>query len=126
MTRQQPLIALLIAAFLIGSCASTRHIAATSTTLDPNCDNQCQSANRRQAYISQNPHLSDKFKAAVLEGRVLLGMTMEDVIASIGKPDQKQETTTWAAREQWIYHSGTELARLYVFQFGKVNSWRQL
>lgn len=124
MTRQQQTIAMLCAVLLASACASPNQ-TTTQSSNSTHCGNQCESVQRRQSYIIQNPHLSPNIKTAILKGRVLIGMTKEEVVAAIGRPDQKQDTSTWAAREHWIYHTGTDLARLYIFQFGKVNSWRE-
>lgn len=87
------------------------------------CDTNCQDEKRRRTYLVQHPNLSTELKNAILEGRVLIGMSKDQVIAAIGRPDQRQDTSTWAAREQWIYNAGTDQGRFFTFQFGKINRW---
>ncbi len=61
---------------------------------------------RRQEYILDNPKLKKKFKDAISEGSVILGMTKEMVIASVGYPNDINRTVgSWGVHEQWVYYS---------------------
>lgn len=59
-----------------------------------------------------------------MSGKLIIGMSKDDVIASIGPPqDIMGESSTWVAREQWIYQSST-VRNYYFFKFGKLNAWQ--
>jgi len=50
-----------------------------------------------------HPELTDEVKAAILSGDVVIGMTMEEVIASRGCPwDVNRTTTAYRTNEQWV------------------------
>lgn len=93
-------------------------------------------------YVQTHPELSDKIKQAILNGDVLIGMTVEQVIASRGKPfDINRTTGSWGVHEQWVMHSDQlitnfdmifhekELKKIYeywyiYFENGKVTGWQ--
>ncbi len=59
---------------------------------------------RRKDFVDSNPRLSLVYAIAVLEGRVMIGMSKDMVIASIGFPkDQNRTVTASNVHEQWIY-----------------------
>ena len=75
---------------------------------------------RRQEFILDNPKLKKKFKDAISEGSVILGMTKAMVTASVGYPDDINRTVgSWGVHEQWIYSS----YYLY-FENGVLTSWQ--
>lgn len=115
-----------IIAVLVFATAACTLVEPAKTPTDntlTTCDTVCQDEKRRRAYLTQHPNLSVELKNAILEGRVLIGMTKDQVVAALGRPDQRQDSSTWAAREQWIYNAGTDQARFFTFQFGKINRW---
>lgn len=109
--------------FATTACSFVEPVTRPTDYAPSSCDTNCQDEQRRRTYLTQNPGLSTELKSAILEGRILIGMTKDQVVAAIGRPDQWQDTSTWAAREHWIYNAGTDQARFFTFQFGKVNRW---
>ncbi|VAW87486.1 hypothetical protein MNBD_GAMMA16-2180 [hydrothermal vent metagenome] len=78
---------------------------------------------RRHAYVLAHPKLLAKHKKAILNGQVKLGMSREEVIASLGPPTVAVDTNAfWAEREQWVYESHDK-AEFYYFKFGQLHSW---
>lgn len=58
----------------------------------------------RQTYVDTHPHLNTEIKRAILDGRVIKGMTREDVKASWGEPNSINHSTSskeWD--ESWSY-----------------------
>jgi len=75
---------------------------------------------RRQQFILDNPGLSKKYKDAILNSAVMLKMTEEMVIASIGLPNDINRTVgSWGVHEQWVYYT----MYLY-FENGILTSWQ--
>ena len=109
--------------FATTACSFVEPVNKPTDTAQIPCDTPCQDEQRRRTYLTQHPGISTELKNAILEGRILIGMTKDQVVAAIGRPDQRQDTSTWAAREHWIYNAGTDQARFFTFQFGKVNRW---
>lgn len=63
-----------------------------------------QTKHRRDSFVGSHPSLSLKFKNAILDGQVVLGMTEDMVTASWGAPDDINRTvTTLMVHEQWVY-----------------------
>ena len=60
----------------------------------------------------------------ILAGRVHLGMTREQVIASIGHHGNKinRSVGDWGVHEQWIY--GEHYHTYYYFENGILTSWQ--
>jgi hypothetical protein len=57
---------------------------------------------------------------AILNGKVKMGMSREEVVAAWGKPKDINRTVgSWGTHEQWVY----EKQYLY-FSNGKVTSWQ--
>lgn len=50
--------------------------------------------NFRQEYVSRHPELSEEIKQAILNAKVIKGMTKEQVVASWGKPSKINEPFT--------------------------------
>ena len=109
--------------FATTACTLVEPIKKPADNALTTCDTNCQDEKRRRTFLAQHSNLSAELKNAIWEGRILIGMTKEQVVAAIGRPDQRQDTSTWAAREQWIYNAGTDQGRFFTFQFGKINRW---
>lgn len=63
-------------------------------------------AQRRQHYVSANPDLRPEIASAILEGKIIEGMTAEDVRASWGEPDRETVSITETSREKtWSYRT---------------------
>ena len=76
---------------------------------------------RRKVYVQKNKQLSVDFKKAILSGKVILGMTPEDVSASWGKPeDVNKSGGAWGVHEQWVYGLKTYL----YFENDKLTNWQ--
>lgn len=95
---------------------------------------------KRQNYVELNTWISPEIKEAILAGRIILGMTPQQVIASRGKPlDINRTTERFGIHEQWVYVGievnerlqlskkemllDHEFAYIY-FENGKVTSWQ--
>jgi hypothetical protein len=63
----------------IGGAALWLILAGTAGCGTPNVD-------RRLAYVNRHAELSPNKRAAIAEGRVQVGLTMEEVRAMVGKP----------------------------------------
>ena len=80
---------------------------------------------RRIKYVKNHPNISNKFKSAILNGEIILGMTDEIVIASWGYPDDKNRTVgSWGIHEQWIYSNGVKSITYLYFENGILKSWQ--
>jgi len=74
----------------------------------------------RQAYVDAHPEMEDGAKRAILEERIRVGMTPEQVTASWGRPELKNiNDGAYGRREQWVYPSSQYL----YFVHGKLESW---
>ncbi|MBA7714289.1 hypothetical protein ES703_123307 [subsurface metagenome] len=59
---------------------------------------------QRQNYVESNTWISPEIKEAILNGRVILGMTIKQVLASRGRPlDINRTTRESGTHEQWVY-----------------------
>ena len=116
---------LLIAVFLSG-CASIsgpisgkkfgndfnkRQIGKFYSYVYPEYKQEC-----RQYYINNHPDLKKDIKSIILEGKLKIGMSAEQVIASIGNPEDVNTTVTeFGTNEQWIYgFTGVNASGYYV------------
>ena len=81
---------------------------------------QEQASERRASYINKHTDLSDEIRSAVSEGKILEGMTEEDLVASVGFPLRRNVLTVEPAKsEELIYPA------FYVFMhMGIVQSWK--
>lgn len=105
----------LLAAVALSGCAGPR---------PDNCDKNCQAEQRRDAYLASHPDLPPKTRSAIALGRVLVGMSADEVIAVLGEPDSKVDAhAPWIEREQWIYRSAGGMPSYYVFRFGRLHTW---
>lgn len=55
----------------------------------------------RQKYVASNQNLSQEIGRAITEGRVVNGMTKEQVLVSWGKPN---DTNKYHGEESWYYN----------------------
>lgn len=116
--RNASLLALLI------SLVSLTQLSACGTAPVVACDAACLVEQRRNLYIQQNPQLPEQLKAAIRSGKLLVGMSKEEVAAVLGPPDKTVDMRAkWIEREQWLYTSQGETAGSFVFRFGKLHSW---
>ena len=91
-------------------------------------------ASKRRQYVAAHPELTDEVKAAILSGDVVIGMTMEEVIASRGRPwDVNRTTTAYGTDEQWVMGPVDSMATwpkkskqyFYIyFENGKITAWQ--
>lgn len=73
-------------------------------------------AQRRQEYVNDHPDLQSAIAAAIIEGRVMEGMTTDDVRASWGDPERTTRAISEAGEQDtWSYP--TPIGR---FQEGKL------
>lgn len=90
----------------------------------PACDTLCQDTRRRAAYLQQHADLTSRMRAAISEGRVIIGMTPAAVRAALGEPSQIiTGRPDIVAREQWLYRAPGNSANWVYFQMGEVHSW---
>lgn len=75
---------------------------------------------RRRSFIEGHPNINPTFKAAIIAGKIQIGMSKEMVLASWGYPsDINRTVTSTLVREQWIY------GRIYVyFENGVLTAWQ--
>ena len=62
---------------------------------------------RRRDYLAANPGLDPQTAAAIERGECITGMTCEQVSASLGTPETRQEGDN--NRERWRYSNGLKL-----------------
>ncbi len=82
---------------------------------------------RRQNFLDKNTNISIKYKEAIINGKIILGMTAEMVIASWGYPDDVNKSVTgYGTNEQWIYgdYDSIEEHFLY-FDNGILTGWQE-
>jgi hypothetical protein len=70
---------------------------------------------RRRAYAEARPDLAPPLREAILDGRVVVGMTPEQLRAARGAPHHVSEILTAGRRsEQWVYPRGGAWEYVYV------------
>lgn len=81
----------------------------------------------RQEYVNSHPELSPDIKQAILDGKVIKGMTKEDVRISWGQPttidDFSADPKAWWYEEDsegWWYKGLVELTKFVKFKHGRV------
>jgi hypothetical protein len=80
---------------------------------------------RRREFIKSHPNLSNRFKKAIREGTIVLGMSKDMVIASWGNPTDINRTVyTWGVKEQWIYGVDIGSRTYFYFENGILKSWQ--
>lgn len=89
--------------------------------LEFNCDNLNEELLNVFYFKYPATKWSKRVLKAIKEGNVLIGMTKDQVRASIGLPsDINRSGGTWGLHEQWVYGSS-----LYIyFENGRVSSWQ--
>lgn len=81
---------------------------------------------RQREYINNHPDLSQKTKNAILQSEVFIGMTDDQVKASIGEPDKVNRTVyEFGVHEQWVYRDRILSDKYYYFEDGKLTSWQE-
>jgi len=81
-------------------------------------------AERRQAYVQSHPELDAATQTRILEGKIAIGMTTEQVVASWGLTyDVNRSVGAWGVHEQWVYGYGRTSHYLY-FENGRLTSWQ--
>lgn len=88
-----------------------------STIVCTGCDTT--SKYRRENYISTHPEMSVEQKNLMSKGKLWVGMTPEEVCASLGNPYLKQEEIL-KEKEVWSYMYKTVLTTHRDYQFDKV------
>jgi hypothetical protein len=74
----------------------------------------------RAAYVAKHPELPITYKKAITAGKIMIGMTKEQVIASWGNPNKINKSVgSWGVHEQWVYSS-----QYLYFENGKLTSWQ--
>jgi len=84
---------------------------------------------RRQQYVGAHPELDQRTREAILNGKIFIGMTRVQVIASWAMPyDTNRTVGSWGVHEQWIYGDytryGIKNARYLYFENGILTSWQ--
>ena len=90
---------------------------------------------RRQSFVDVNPHLKENVKQAILEGKIFLGMTKKQAVASWGNPNSiNRSGGSFGIHEQWVYErnkyiGGTVISvpsfYLYI-ENGVLKSWQDV
>lgn len=77
----------------------------------------------REAYVKASPWLTPAVERAILNGDVIIGMTMDEVVGSRGRPQQVNRTVTaYGTSTQWVMR-GFNYRYIY-FENGKVTAWQ--
>ncbi len=80
-----------------------------------------RAAERRESYIAEHDDLSDDVYSAVSEGRIVNGMTEEELFASVGMPLRRRILTAEPAKSEELIYSGFSV-RLHM---GIVQEWKK-
>lgn len=79
----------------------------------------------RREMVNRHPEWSEEVKESVLEGKVFIDMTKEQVLASWGKPDDINRTVTkFGTHEQWVYNYGIGINTYLYLENNVVTSWQ--
>jgi len=82
------------------------------------------SKKEKQTYVDSHFYLTSQVRQCILEGKITKGMTMEEVIASWGRPrDINKSVGSWGVHEQWVYGGTSHTSYLY-FENGTLTSWQ--
>ncbi len=85
----------------------------------------------RQKYVANHPGLDQEVRQAILEGVIMMGMTKDQVVASIGRPnDENISTYEGGETTQFCYgeigsNFNFNRYRYVYFTNGKVTGWDQ-
>lgn len=72
-----------------------------------NALNRSVANNQRRSYLAANPDCDPEIVACINRGQTRLGMSWEQVCASIGNPVARKELSD--SRSKWTYSDGTML-----------------
>lgn len=76
-------------------------------------------------YLKQHPNTDSDLKQVIMEGKVRVGITKEQVLISWGVPDDIHRTVTgFGSSEQWIYGNPLYGAKYLYFDNDKLTSWQ--
>lgn len=100
------------------------------------CGTGCETfaKSRRIAYVKKHPDLSSEQKDLLLRGKLWVGMTPEEVCASLGSPSQVQkdilgekEVWSYIYRDQFTTHRKYIYDRIIRLEFleGRLANWRE-
>lgn len=79
---------------------------------------------RREQYIKQHLELSEHMKTWIAKGWVELGMTKEQVVASVGRTSHTNRNVgSWGVHEQWVYEHGIRRSDYLYFENGILTSY---
>ena len=122
-------ISTLILAGLLSGCAGTlRFMDAMTNKMDGRpSEAQIIEANsqRRQGYVSAHPETKPNRKDAILAGKVSIGMSPEEVVASWGHPSEASRSVVEdVVVDQWRYGSAAYGEYIY-FKAGRVFAFQQ-
>ena len=95
--------------FLFLGCASTRPFGVPDFS-------------SRQKYVQSNLRLSGDIKQAILDGRIVNGMTKEQVLATWGKPSNSNDQWYGKYGEGWWYKNFFGSTHFVEFNSGRVTS----
>lgn len=87
------------------------------------------SLKRRNWYVENNPNISDEVMSLILAGKWKLGMTKNELLASIGIPEKINRTNNSGGTfERWIYEYDIRVPRTsttcFYFDNGILSSWQ--
>lgn len=101
--------------FLLAGCASVEGPVSKkhySSAENPAYLQEVLEYNRKQ-YLKEHPVLAPKLRQAILEGRLIKGMSKEEAKASWGAPDIVYRTVTNnIVNEQWVYKDNIDRLNL--------------
>ncbi len=82
-----------------------------------------QSPNARMRYIKDHPQIGRRIKKLIKDGFIGLGMTTDQVLASLGRPDVERNVFLLKRGEMpvWIYQASEPVVIL--FEAGRVTGW---
>jgi len=70
----------------------------------PNLPKEAISIIQRELVVRQHPEWSNNVKMLIRKGKVVIGMTNNQVLASLGEPNDINRTVTkYGVHEQWVY-----------------------
>ncbi len=109
-------------------CRILTFLFAVACLLPSGCETGPQA--RRTTYVKKNPTLSRQTRQAILNGKIELGMSEQDVMASWGKPSRiEKKRNDFGGYTCWVYEKVTQdnKKRAYkiFFEDNKVSSLDQ-
>lgn len=82
--------------------------------------------NRRIDYINSHPEIGARVAGLIRNGRVAIGMTDEQILASWGRPNDINRTANFrGVYEQWVYGYDYESMRYLYLEHGVLTSWSE-